>query len=849
MFIELQLSASVFERLFQNQLKANEPCLAFTQFDAAGETFVVDKIEIVDPTDIQRDPGPPRQFATILSLTGNIAQIQAPFFQVKPTLAITLVKKSDLVANGVNPSSPASVLPGLPAAPITLQPVFDVSVFVKGNPGAGGPVQLSYSLFSVDYGPLAALVPDSVKTTIQNALGGITLPPVTVDFSGLLTTLGSAPAVVSNCGIMCDAAASLVALRLEFQRETDSVTQFQSFFTAGPVSRLQPASDWAMFVDSRLLVATATDVVDKAMAKTSNIDITSGPDGSWNGSGIDISLHGTALGACKATGGDIDFAADLTVTFSVPSINLVGTHLHLDVSPSNLFQVALCSFVAASFWPFLGPLMTGLDNLGNIAAYLGVQALEPLYRMIGLMFAIETHGISEDLSSDLGNNWHKIDDDNYESDDSLDPNKLRLPGLNAQLEFDGSVAAPDGMIYGGKTILGPFLSGSVVAVTSTPFSWRLSGSCQTSFTGTNYATIFVAVISPAKLCSAALLGTPATDYTITANGNDLTIAPVRHRTSLGEFVLPSEPCVLTVITTDGVRIVTLQPPAEENAQDQAAIQRGIIIARGNCYKLTKGFSVLDKLHWVEQAIEEGYLQGWHVSVNNVRGQTVELLDEHDRLLLTAHGAPNAIAQGILLLDRAHATPDLTIRLGGRELDADATLNVTVQQILFAPRSSVKAPEPLVGLSFTGGARGARLMASSAARSAQWSVKRAALPLLEQSLAETGSGAPVVVHTGAGLSGVLSAKAQAALRSAWSRAQDYTVVGTPRVDSVDETLYLGFETHGTLWNIADAHKPTVLQVFHTAPWFLWTASFGRLLARRDPVSRLVNIYEVVGEQVH
>ena len=258
MYIELQLSAPVFASLIENQLKAYQPCLGYIEFSAGGETLVVDKIEIVDPTTILRDPGMPRENVILSSFVGSIAQISVPYLQMKPTLSITLAKKSDLLSNGVNPSPPAALLPALPASSISLQPVYDVSVFVTGDFGTGGPVELSYSLYDVDYGAFGSLVPDDIKTTILNALAGFTLPPVTINFSDLLQTLGQDSTTVYNCGITCDVEETFVALRLEFKVETDSVPQFTSFFTTGPANRLQQGWDWAIFVDSRLLVQQAT---------------------------------------------------------------------------------------------------------------------------------------------------------------------------------------------------------------------------------------------------------------------------------------------------------------------------------------------------------------------------------------------------------------------------------------------------------------------------------------------------------------------------------------------------------------------------------------------------------------
>lgn len=807
----------------------------------------MDKIQVVDPTGIRRDPGAPRQYVTLLSSTGNIAQLTAPYFQVMPTLAITLVRKSDLLANGVNPSSPAAPGPGLSPGPVNIQPIFDVGAFVNGDLGAGGAVQMTYSFYDVDYGLLGSVVPDDIKTIIQSTLAAFTLPPVTASFSDLLKALGEDTGIVSNCGITCDPGQTLVALRVEFQREPDSVSQFQTFFTSGPTNRLQANWDWAMFADGRLLANQAVQTLKTALSNQTDFDLTAGPDGSWNGSAIDMSFRGTAENACKATDGDIDMKADLTVTTSVPSVNTLRTQLHLDVSSTNFFQVALCAATSALLWPFVGLLMTGTDDpLKDITEYIGLLVIHPLLRMITLVFAIESTGISQDLSSSLGKNWHKVDDDDYESDDTLDSTQLQLPGLGAQLEFDASVGAPDGLIFGGRVPMITYLAGSVNEVTSTPFSWRLSGNCQSFFAGANFATISVDANQPAKLCSATLVDTPAGDYIVTQNDDNVTVAPVLFSPGDINPTLPTEPCLVAVVTTDGVRIITFQPPVAETETEKDTLRKDGIIARGNCFKLTKIYNVIDKLPWVEQSVPDGYLQGWHVVVDNVHGQTVELQNEDGHSLVTAHATSRGIVQVVLLLDEAHAAKSLSIRLNGREPDGQATLNVSGQQILFALRSSVNAPDPLTQLSFLGASRDVRLTAASATQTTSWDLKTARLPRLRQSLAKTSSECRTVVHSGSGIGASLSAKAQLVLDSAWAKSHDYSIVGSPKVDGVEQTLYLGSKTRGTLWNISAPGKPAVLQVYHTEPWFAWTAASGKLIARRAAGSAKINIYEAVAE---
>jgi hypothetical protein len=857
MYFELQFSAPLFARMLENQLKANKPCFGYMEFQYGEQTVVLDSVDIVDPLTIQRQPSTPADLpftAQIVSQYGSIGQITAPYLQVRPSLQVNLMLKSDLVANQANPTAPW-------LSP-KIQPVYNVSALigtvaadgtlVPANVGAGGPVVVTYVLDQLPFDS-SLPIPAADQATLHKALAGINIAAATLDFSQLFTNLQLQPMVAINCGITCNPTmpASVVALRIEVKTSPDSYASFQDFFVSGPLNRLD-GHDFDLFVSGDFLAAQTQTIVATGLANSLNVDVTAAPQADWNGSGIDLTFSGTALDACPVTNGDIDFDAKITATITIPETDQIRTHLHMDFSPSNFFQVAECAATTALLWPFIDLDMVG-EGQFNIAQSLGGLMILPLVTFIGAIFAIETMSYPGDLSSQLGHNFHKIDDDDYESDDTLDPKTLLLSAFNAQLEFDSSSSDPDGLVFSGAiTNIQDYTVGSF-SVGVEPFAWRVTGNCQTDeWTGINFAKITVALDQPPMLCSVQLIGDSAQHYVAGPPNavNEVTITPKLSFSGVFKGQLPTTPCVVAVVTTEGVRIITLAPPQPETPNDVSIIQKDSIIAKGNCIKLTRQFSVLDKIHWIpDPPRESGYLQSWHIQINNVNRQIAELRSDRGDLLLKAHAPSSGILQMMLLLDPPHAAQSLSLSLNGHSIEPGATLHVQVQQTLFVHAGTVPAPDALTGLSFVRGAGGAkRLIVESSRRSSRWNLRSPGTPLLEASQFKTPGQVSNAVHGSNGVSTALTDLARTALDSVWAQEAERTIVGTPTTAGFDRTLYLGSRSKGSLFDITNPQKPVAVQVFHSAPWFVGTAWTSKMLARQNVSSGTVEIYRVKNQHL-
>lgn len=358
MFFELQLSSQVFGRVVRNRLKAIPACVD-QEFDKDGTHFVIDQVDIVDATVIQKQTLPSQIVWTFLPT--NYWSSTVPFLQVKQGVTVRLVKSTDLDQNGPDPSTPS--------AEFTISPVFNVSVqVIAAHIGEGGPIQISYTFDHIDYGILDTLLPAANKDQIEKTLSSYQLTPTTVDLSAFSHVLNR-PVSAINAGITCDAEGNFVAMRIEIRADGDLLP---GFFTQDPTSVLGQ-DDWALLVDAHILTEEASKKVKDGLANVAKFKLQGEPSVSWNASdpALDISLSGTALDACLffVDNIDMDVDVDIRAVLSVPQTNVLRTHYHFHPSPSDAGEVILCAATAALLWPFIGLAMFDQDKI-NLPEYL-----------------------------------------------------------------------------------------------------------------------------------------------------------------------------------------------------------------------------------------------------------------------------------------------------------------------------------------------------------------------------------------------------------------------------------------------------------------------------------------------
>lgn len=296
--------------------------------------------------------------------------------------------------------------------------------------GQGGPLQLGYAFDHVEYGILSALIPPASQAQIENVLSGYQLVPTTVDLSSLSRLLNR-PVNAINAGITCDSNGNFVAMRVEILADGDFGPEF---FTQNRGNLLN-AGDWALLADARIFTEEGTQKIKTGLENVSKFRLKRGPSVSWDPSGpaLNINLGGEAVDACPffVDNIDMDVDAEIRTVLSVPQANVLKTHYNFEVSASNVAEEVACAVTAALLWPFIGLVMFDRDQIDFPKYFAGLFAT-PLLKFVALIFAIETQGLSEDISRNLGSNCKKLDDENYECEDEFD---LTLAGIGGRLEL------------------------------------------------------------------------------------------------------------------------------------------------------------------------------------------------------------------------------------------------------------------------------------------------------------------------------------------------------------------------------------------------------------------------------
>jgi hypothetical protein len=466
MYFELQLSADTFGKIIRGHLKLLEICKAVLSFsqddesltDETGTPIAVDHVEIGGSTLIQREQtisysgGTASTSETTTQSVWvfsprNFSNASVPFLQVKQEVIIHTVKIDDLNANGANPSTTRS---------LALKLVIDVSLATVSPQLGGGPLSLSYKLHQVDYGPLFGLLTDEKRQKIETVLKGIPIKPVTLDIGSLSDTLGR-PVNAINAGAACDSGGTFVALRVDFDVTDTGPDVDQQFFIQEP-ENLLAGQDWAILIDRRLLTSDVARRLSDSLSDRPEMRLTSVPAATWNAGtcGLDVTFTAELIDACPFFVDDIDMDVEATVAvrFSVPAEtpDTLVTHYTIKGGPSNIVEEIGCAATAALLWPFVGAIL--LSKVDDTKVALGTYAaglvLGPALTFFGLLFAMNTIGIQEDLSEYLPGTCTKKDDENYECTQDVNLLVPFIPPSPARLWVRAVRGVDRGLVMGGS---------------------------------------------------------------------------------------------------------------------------------------------------------------------------------------------------------------------------------------------------------------------------------------------------------------------------------------------------------------------------------------------------------------
>ena len=854
MYFELQLSSAVFSTIVRNRLKAIPLCVDRELTDPDGNRLVVDQVIIGESTWLQREQtielvnGLPKpvdiatQLVWIFSPT-NLFSVTVPFLQVKQEVSIQLVKSSDLDANGSNPSPPFKT--------ITIYPVFNVALNSSNQTQGGGPLTLSYSLSHIDFGLLILGMSAAQRAEIQQFIAGVQLPPTTVDL-GPLTALLKRPVNAINAGIACDPSGAFVALRVDFDVYASPISLGREFFEAGPANHLA-GKDWAMLIDADLLTRDAQTRAKNALQNAPKVKLDSGPDVSWDPAGPAINIYAAVelVDACPFFIDDIDMDADvdISVGFSVPTPNTLRTHFHLTGEPSDVGEELACAITGALLWPFIGPVMLKDEDIGEgLGAYLGGLAGGPLVTFIGILAAIETKGLTKDISQSLGSTCKKQDDENYECNDVLNMVMQLSPPFNSRLDLETVSGIPQGLVLAGTiSNLRAFFTGSLEPVHVKPFTWQIAGRCrgngQGNFSIVNQAEISVFGTLPAGLCTAYILSDPAKEFALSFNDGEISITP-RFKPA---YTANPYPCRVRVITNRGVRTITLTPPAAITDVENQQLETARLRAVASCYYWEKLFTPVEKVHWIPDPPlgEREFIQFWQVAVRGLQPEeTIHVTGVDGAPLMTANPSQAGIAHITLMFAGDRAPSELSLELGGARREENAgSREISVQQVLFEQRAALPVRGPLRSLRFEGPGRSRRLVIVDADQEMTWNLAQPLAPMLLHSAARAveADREAMILQSGRQVGAAPAPNLLQALGRLQDRLGPPEAVGSPHVGGIAQSLYVRTRESATLFDISNPEEPRKMQTYEQGAWNEGIALSGKLMAKYNPDLNVVEIY--------
>ncbi len=854
MYFELQLSSSVFTRIVRNRLKSVPLCVDRQLTDPDGNLLVVDQVAIGESTWIQREQTiemvngipTPRDIATqvvwILS-PANHYQVTVPFLQVKQEVMIHLVKLTDLEANGQDTTTAFKTL--------TIYPVFNVSLQAANQTQGGGPLTLSYSLAHVDFGLLGLGLSVTQRAEIQQFIGGIKLPPTTVDL-GPLTSLLERQVAAINAGIACDPSGSFVSLRVDFDIYASPVSLNRGFFEAGPVNLLSD-KEWAMLIDANVLIHDARSKVKGALEAAPKVKLRSGPVVSWNpgGPALHINAGMELMDACPFFVDNInmDVNVDIDAGLSVPTPNTLRRHFHLNGEPSDIGEEIACALTSALLWPFVGPVLLKDEDTGKgLGAYLGGLAVGPLGIFIGIIAAIETKGLTKDISQQMGSNCKKQDDENYECNDVLNLVLSLSPPYNSRLELETVTGVSEGLVLSGTiSNLRDFFMGSLDFIYVNPFKWQIAGRCsgngQGNFSIANQAEITVSCTPPAGMCKAYVLSDPENEFMLTVSGNTVKITP-RFKPS---YTANPYPCRVRVITNRGVRTITLMPPVARTNEENEQLETARLRAIASCYYWERMFTPVEKVRWLPDPppYDRRFIQFWQIVVRGLQLEdTLRISVMEGITVMTARPSRSGIAHMTLIFPDNNAPSELSVELrreGSEETEQKPEMSV--QQVVFEHQTALPVQGPIRAMRFEGNSLNPYLVIVDEEQKMMWDLTVPPVPALLHSisLTEDHNRDHLIIGNGKRIGDKPTLNTRGALERLQDRFGNAEAVGSPRVGGIRESLYVRTADGTRLFDITNAEEPRELQVYEGPAWNEGVALGGKLMARYNPESKLVDIF--------
>ncbi|MGW5455726.1 hypothetical protein [Nocardia sp. NPDC003979] len=862
MFMEFQLAADVFTRIVRNRLRSLPICLdhELPLFDS---TYVLDRIDVEDGTSVQRERRLDRTSGTpvevdaatnpvgIITPTGFLSGFTASFLQVRQPVTVHLVSPSDLRAHAEAPS---------PLIPVALTVVFNVDLWAPNSTQGGGRPLLRYSLGYIDYGIYDPFIPATSKAAVEQRLVGLAPAPVEMDLSGLDSALageGSGAVNAVNCGIVCDRAATRIAMRIDFQVNGvrgGSVTR--AFFEQDPADLLR-GNQWAVALDKDRIVEQVREQVRIPLSASTDLNLVSGPVATWQPTQCAVRVHAELelFDACPFLVDDIDMDVDVDITASLHvADNRLTTRVNITGEPSDVGETILCAVTASLLWPFIGPLLLKDEELDDgLGYYFAGLATAPIVPAIGVLAAIYQQD-PPDISEDLGAETRKIDDSNYETVQPLNVRMALSPPIRQRLNFETVYGTTDLLVFAGSVGGLSEVKPGTTALDQSELGWFVDGSCRGGGFGiAAIATITVNGSMDTPLCSGRIIDDPLGEYRLTMEGNNLIV----RETFRPEFMALAEryPCQVRVITKRGVRTIVYPPVNPITDAEKKDLEE----LRRNLNKMCKAWR--DSFHIPEivgvpkpQPMEHPDWTLWQIAVHNLATDDEVTISTLDEVALATLTAPQT---GVVFTTLLLADPidQLQISLAPARDSDRRPPSITVRQLHYAARADLRVRGKLSDLWFERDGNRQLLKLHDSVGNANIDTTVAHHPVavligeppdtVDPSglpTRRTGTGRRITTHAQDA-----SEQALRTLHAAASVSDAHPVkfVSHPRIGGIGKALYVRTADSMIVYDTTDPGRPAVRQRFSDKAWFEDSILGGNQLARYDADNNLIRLYHCVG----
>ena len=849
MYLELQLSKAIFGRIIRNRLRAIQIGID-REIDYAGSRFAIDRITF-GATRVQREHRQdPRTGVATVDAAGtqvawifsprNYSSATVPFLQVKQFVTIHLVADSDLEANGASPTPSGQ--------DIEIAVVFDVSLS-STNPTRGGAAQIAYRLAYLDYGFLYGALSQQQRDEIRGMVAAVHLPPTTVDM-GALDGLLKRKALAWNAGIALTEDDDAIALRVDFDVGDSAPAVSPDFFRFGPAN-LVGADEWAILVDGNYLATTISQLLKDGLDSSTEVVIRSGPTATWDAGNSEVRAAAglELLAACPFPVSDIDLDAELNVRVGLSVAPLPPNTLRRDIRieghASDIGEQILCALSNALLWPFVGPYLLRKESFNRgMAAYLaGLVAGAPLL-MIGLVAAIRSKGVDDAPTGGFGSSCRKIDDGHYACDERLDIAILLAPPRMSRLGLRRAFGAWQGPVVAGGVDDFPDLPEKRVTIGVKPFEWKLQGTCRVALRIENSAEIVVEGTGVLVVAHVVEGGDPLDEFEVSIEGQTVFVKPK----FLPAYVGDPYVCRIRVVTSAGIRTITLSPPVAITDQESRYLKELYANLMKVCRKMRDAFRRPERLVWElpPRPSEERLLRDWQVAVHGLQqGESLAVYDANDDTLLETMASSEGFALVRLMLPQDPASEALTLEIKGRQ-EQSGRKRMSWQQTCFARRASLPVNGRLKAMRFEADL----LIVVDEMDETVWDVRQPSAPALlsTRRIDEDMGFGGIVVQDGRRLGDSATPTLLRAVAQRQEADGPAQAIGSPRIAGVRESMYLRDSAGAAMYDISDSNDMREIQRFSRAAWFEGVAMGGRRIARHDTVESTIDLYEAVTTKV-